>query len=175
MKKFLPFVFPALALVLVLYLGVRWYNSKTARSTDDTKVPEFAEGVKIEDLSASQAGKLRQPAKDEKSVKLTGTDSDTNAASASGEIRYDITDGKVNMSVFAEQPELKSGVYQVWFKQVDGNATKKAFILNFTKSGYTGSAAISADTLPFEVVVTKQSSADDKVMGSTILTGVINK
>jgi hypothetical protein len=168
MKKFLPFVFPGVALILVLFLAVRWYNSRTVRPADDGKITQFGDGVQIEDLSKSASDKLRSGAKDEKSVELTGADN------LKGEVRYDITDGKVNFSVTANLPEIKDGQYQVWLKQVDGEAKRKAFVLTFGKGGYMGSAAISADLLPFQVIVSKETKNDD-TMETSLLTGTITK
>jgi len=171
MRKFLPFVFPLLALLIVVYLGMRWYRTETSRNTADKKPAQFADGAKIEDLSASTSSQLKTPAKDEKTVDMSGSDN------AKGQIRYELKDGKVYFSVFADLPELKDGegVYQVWLKQVNGDQKRKAFTLENTKSGYTGGAAISMDTLPFDVVVTKQQSVSDDNMSSTLLSGTIEK
>ncbi len=167
MKKFLPFVFPFIAFLIVIFLAVRWYNSKTHRP--DGQIPDFASDVKIEDLSQAQVDQMKnQSAKDEKTVEMTGN------SDVKGQIRYDIHDGKVFFSVYANLPQLTQGYYQVWLKQVDGDARRKAFQLQFTKSGYVGSAAIASSTLPFEVLVTQQNKENEPT-GAVILTGVLPK
>lgn len=168
MKKFLPFVFPLVALLIVLFLGYRWYNSKTNRP--EGKISEFAEGVKIEDLSDAKVNQLntKKGIADTNRVELKGTDQ------AKGEVRYEIKDGKVSFTVLADLEELKEGRYQVWLKQVDGEAKKKAFALEYTKGGYIGSAAISADTLPFTVLISKEKNDDDQIE-LPVLSGTLTK
>jgi hypothetical protein len=167
MKKLLPFLFPAVALLIVVFLAFRWYNSRTARP--DGKISQFAENQTIESLTQAEVNKFRRPVKDLNSVELVGADN------AHGEVRYEVVDGKISFTVNANLPELKEGVYQVWLKEVNGDAKRKAFTLEFGKGGYTGSAAISADTLPFEVVVSKEMNANDDQMEMTLLKGVIQK
>jgi hypothetical protein len=65
MKKILPFVFPLIALLIVLFLALRWYNAKTTRP--EGKLTDFGEGMKIEDLTLDQI-KQHAVAKDMKSV-----------------------------------------------------------------------------------------------------------
>ncbi len=166
MKKFLPFVFPAIALAIVLFLAVRWYNSRTVRT--DGQITEFAEGVRIEDITQADINKLRGIANNEKMVELKGADDMT------GQVRYEMKDGKIYFSVYANLPELTAGHYQVWLKQVNGEPKRKAFVLEMNKGGYMGSAAISADTLPFEVVVSKEMN-NDEIMEVSLLRGVIQK
>lgn len=169
MKKFLPFLFPFIALLIVIFLAIRWYHSKTQRI--EGKIPEFAQDIKIDDLTQSRLDQLSHPAKDEKSIELKGSES-----SNSGQIRYELKDGKVYFTVYATLPELKprDGIYQAFLKQVDGDARRRAFTLQFSKGGYMGSAAISATTLPFEVLVTKSQNERD-MSGPTLLNGILKK
>ncbi len=169
MKKFIPFVFPLIAICLVLFLAMRWYNSKTSREGTQAKIAQFDDTTQIDNLSASDSSRLKHPAQDEKSVDLSG------AGDAKGQVRYDVTNGKVYMTLTASLPDAGKSIYQVWFKDVNGESKKKAFTLVNAKGGYVGSAAVSADMLPFEVVVSKQKTADDAAMGATVLSGVIQK
>ncbi len=166
MKQFLPFIFPLIALLIVLFLGFRWYTTNTSRP--EGKISEFAEGIKIEDLSDTESQKLQTPTgvKDLNTVVLSGS------GEAQGQVRYEVKDGKVAFSVSAELPELSSGHYQVWLKAVGGEARRRAFVLEMSKAGYTGSAAISTTTLPFEVVVSKEMK-DDEELETTLFNGVV--
>ena len=166
MKKFIPFLFPAIALLVVLMLTVRWYRANTGRT--EGKIMPFAEGVQIEDLNQTEMQRLSRMVRDINTVKLEGT------GEASGEVRYDVVDGKVSFTVTAELPTLTEGKYQVWLKEVNGEKKRRAFVLEETKSGYLGSAAISADTLPFEVVVSKEVRDDDQ-MELPVLKGIVEK
>ncbi len=166
MKKFLPFIFPLIAFVIVVFLAVRWYNAKTHRN--DGKISDLADEIKVEDLTASDAAKLKKnaAAKGEKTVELSGADN------VKGEVRYSVQNNTVDFSVYANLPDLQSGFYQVWLKQVNGDAKKPAFVLENTKAGYNGSAEITTDMLPIEVDVTQQQSMNEP-MGTVILKGVL--
>lgn len=164
MKKALPFVFPVAALLLVAFLAFRWYGQRTERTGEIT---EFGEGIAIEELSGSELDSVIKGTGDYKSVTMTGSDE------AMGTIRYEIADGKVRFSVNADLPELESGMYQVWLKATDSEAIRKAFVLDQSKAGFMGSASISAETLPFEVVVTRELS-DDATPEQEVLKGTIS-
>lgn len=157
MKKYIPFVFPALALAIVIFLGYRWYSAQTMKSNG--QISEFGEGVEIEDLSSDQLNKLKATgAKDVPSVPLTGE------VEGTGQVRYELADDKVAFTVSADLAAPKSGeFYQVWLKEVDGESKKKAFKLEFGKGGYVGWGAVSKDTMPFEVVVSKETNDDDQI------------
>ncbi|MBW7955290.1 hypothetical protein H3C66_01000 [Patescibacteria group bacterium] len=157
MKKYIPFIFPALALAIVVFLGYRWYTSQTARPTG--QISDFGEGVEIEELSSEQLDKLKVTgAQDVPSVNLTGD------AEGVGQVRYEIADGKVAFTISAALPAPKAGeLYQVWLKDADSEDRQKAFVLEAGKGGYVGWGAVPEDTLPFEVIVTKETNNDDQL------------
>lgn len=158
MQKLLPYVFPAVVLLIVIILAYRWYNVRTQR---DGKVSPFAETVSIENLSQDDAKRILRGVGDLKTAKLSGEGEN------GGEVRYEIKDGKVRFSVMAELAALKTGTYQVWVKEVGSEAKKQAFVLEAGKGGYIGSASVPEATLPFEVVVTTGETV--------VLTGRVNK
>lgn len=167
MKKYVPFIFPAIALVIVLFLGYRWYVAQTTKG----QISANGEGVKIEDLSTEEASKMQGTgAKDLPSVELKGEGETT------GQVRYELKNDRVNFSVNAELPALKDGegMYQVWVRQMGQDSKSKAFTLKESKSGYMGSAAFQASLLPVEVVVSKEVNDDDTIE-TTVLTGTIQK
>ncbi len=166
MKKFLPFLFPLIALIIVFVLIFRWYNDQT--SSKQGKIPDFADGTSVEQLAPADSTKLKKGAKDTSSVEMKGSQNQ------SGEIRYEIRDGKVMFTVIATVPPAKDAHYQVWLQAVNGSSKKKAFTLSVEKGGYVGSGSISADTLPFEVVVSLEKN-DDNELELPILRGVIQK
>lgn len=169
MKRVLPFVFPAAALLIVAFLAFRWYGQRTAQSDIASKLDE---GVQIEELSETERSSVMRGAGDYKSVNLESAEPLDQPGV--GQVRYEIADGKVKFSVFGTLPELEQGHYQVWLKDVNSEVVKKAFVLEYTKSGYTGSAAISQDVLPFEVLVTREMT-DDDTPEDVVLRGVIEK
>ncbi len=170
MKKLYPYIFPAIALAFLVFLTYRWYALRTQR---DGLVTPFEEGVIVENLSTDDAQKILKGMGDLKTVELTSEKSDTKTP-VIGQVRYEVKNSKVNFSVQADLPKLKTGSYQVWLKEVGTEAKKKAFVLEFGKGGYMGTASVAESSLPFEVVVTNQS-ADSAVMGEVILSGRINK
>jgi len=168
MKKYIPFVFPALALAIVIFLGYRWYSSQTVKSNG--QISAFGEGVQIEDLSSDQVNKLKKAgSKDLPSVELKGE------GEAAGQVRYELANGKVAFTVSADLAALKNGeFYQVWLKEVGGDSKKKAFKLEFGKGGFVGWGAVLEDTMPFDIVVSREKTDDDQIE-STQLTGTVQK
>lgn len=166
MKKFLPFLFPLIALVIVFVLVFRWYNSQTANKQG--KIPDFAAGTTVEPLTPTDTTRLRKGASDVSTVEMQGS------KDVIGEIRYEIKNGKVQFTVIANVPPAKDAHYQVWLQAVNGESKKKAFTLAVDKGGYIGSGSISQDTLPFEVIVSLEKS-DDDTMETPVLRGVIQK
>jgi hypothetical protein len=166
MKKFLPFVFPVAALLIVIWLAFSWWKGQTPDKTGD--IAGFGEGMQIEDLTDAERKDVMKGSGDYKSVKLEG------AAEAMGQVRYEIADGKIKFSVSANLPELTSGFYQVWLKAVDSGALRKAFKLEDSKGGYMNSAAITQEALPFDVVVTKEL-VDDETQETVVLQGRVQE
>ncbi len=169
MKKFIPFIFPAAAILIILILAFRWYSMRTSQT--ETPAP-FAEGVEIENLTDTEENEVARGVGDYKSVEMSNSSENETDL---GTIRYEIKDGKVRLSVLATLPELTDGgVYQVWFKEVNGEAIRKAFTLEMSKGGYIGSASISSEVLPFEVIVSKEMTQDD-TLEETVLSGTVSE
>ena len=182
MKRYLPFVFPAAAVLVVVFLTYRWYSHNT---TGVGQISEFAEGVEIEELTDDEQINVNRGVGDISTVQLqpvmqtsqegeADSEDDTNdmTSTASGQVRYETVDGKVRFSIMAALPEPEMGQYQVWLKAVDSDAIRKAFTLEMGKGGYMGSAAISANTLPFEVLVSLESG-ESTIPSNILLRGVV--
>lgn len=163
MKKIYPYIFPAVALLFVLFLLFRWYNLRTQREGD---MSLLSENVKIENLDASEANSFLKGTGDFQTTELAGE------PEYSGQVRYEVVDGKVLFSVMTTLPELNEGTYQVWLKETEGASKRKAFNLEYAKGGYMGSAAIDADLLPLEVIVSQEMENDD-TLEKVLLRGVI--
>lgn len=155
MKKYLPYVFPVIAILIVVFLLFRWYRMNDQR---DGEISQFGEGVEIENLSDSEAQEVLSGVGDYTTVEMDSTNDE-----AMGSIRYELDEDKVRFSVMATLPEPEAGQYQVWLREVDGDAVRKAFVLDMSKGGYMGSAGVSADVLPFEVVVSKELNPDNEL------------
>ena len=165
-KQFLPFVFPTAAIILVVILAFRWYR---LRNDQIGKISEFAQGIEIEDLTEAERNSTLSGVKDIETLQLQ-----SEQELAMGEVRYEFSDDKVRFSVTTTLPEEEVAHYQVWLKEVDGQAIRKAFALEMLKGGYIGSAAISAQTLPFEIIVSKEM-VDDNLMEQILLRGVLEE
>lgn len=157
MKKFLPFIFPAAALLLVIILAFRWYG---LRNRPVPARPEFTEGVQIENLSQAELDRIMRGVSDLKKLELVPEPDQTEIM---GEVRYEETEGKVAFTVVADLPLLEKGQYQVWLKDTESDATRKAFVLEYMKGGYTGSASLSSQALPFQIIVSREMTDDNQM------------
>jgi hypothetical protein len=162
MKKFSPYIFPLLVLGVVFLLVLRWYNLRTDRMESGL----LGEGVVIENLSEEEVASL-EGVGDYETIELEKV-----AENTSGVVRYDVNDGKVTFTVSANLPGKEGAQYQVWLKEVNSNTTRHAFDLNAKKGGYIGSAALSAELLPLEVIVREAQPATDSGE-QALLKGVI--
>ena len=165
MQKIYPYIFPAVALLFVLFLLFRWYNLRTQR---EGMTSLLNEEVTINELSDQEEQSLLKGTGDYKTVELTGED-----PSMLGEVRYEVTGGELLFSIDATLPLVSTGKYQVWLRQTEGAAQRKAFALSFTKAGYIGTGAIDSGTLPLEVVISREMT-DDMLLEEVLLTGTIS-
>ncbi len=145
MKKLLPFVLPTAALLFVIFLGFRWYKQRTQERLN---VPEVSAGTEIEELSATELAaleKMSQGLGDFKVVKMTGK--------GLGEIRYEIKDSKVFLSVNANLETEAGQVYKLWFKENQANDFTASKVLVEKKGGLLATTVVSIDKLPIVVEV----------------------
>ena len=164
MKKIYPYIFPAVALLFVLFLLFRWYNLRTQREGITSLLNE---GVIIEELADKDAQGLMTGVGDYNSIDLIGED-----PTYLGEIRYEIRDDELLFGITTTLPTPTAGYYQVWLRQTEGSAQRKAFRLIDGKAGYMGSGAIDASTLPLEVLVSRELT-DDGLLEEILLRGTI--
>lgn len=157
LKKLLPFVFPTAAIVLVIVLGVRWYR---LRNEQAGQISEFAEGIEIEDLTTEVTNSGFGGVEDLMSQELKPQVEDL---AVMGQVRYELVEGKIKFSVFANLPEPGTAQYQVWLQDLEGESRRKAFALTPLKGGYLGSASISTETLPFTILVSEEEVADNRL------------
>jgi hypothetical protein len=155
MKKIYPYILPTIALVIIIFLTIRWYTQRTEQSG---QITPFGESIEIESITEEEANEILKGADDLQSVSMqTEKESDSD----SGEIRYEVKDDKVYFSVSAQLEQIISGEYQVWLKDPNSEEVKKAFVLNYGKVGYFGSASLSKKSLPLEVIVSKELNNSD--------------
>lgn len=158
MKKYLPLLFPSLATLVILVLAYRWLtlNQQTAG-----QISPFAEGVEIKNLSVEQSRDVRI------APDLPTIDLQSNQQNIAGDIRYQVVDSKLHLSIFASLPNNSQQSYQVWFRDIEGANAQKAMLLQPGKGGYIGAAEVDTNILPFEILVTEPSVeklADDLVL-----------
>jgi hypothetical protein len=152
MKKLLPFLFPLTSLAIVMFLAFRWYSNRTDRGN----ITPFAENVSIEELTTEETSLALRGVGDFETVEMTGEGEET------GKVRYEVNEGKVKFSVTANVENSQDENYQVWLKDPNSEAIRKAFTLEYLKGGMSGTAAISSETLPFEIIVSKDSANSDQ-------------
>jgi hypothetical protein len=158
-KKFAPYALPLLAILFVLFMFVRWYKAKTDANPEGM----INSNLQVESLTQEQEESIIRGTTDYKTVALTSE------GEASGELRYQMIDDKLFFTVTANLPDSQEA-YAVWLKELDGSSKKRVFNLDYSKAGYIGSAAVPADILPVEVVV---SEASDLMLEDAVLRGII--
>lgn len=157
LKKYYPFIFPAIALIIVAFLAFRWYNLRTQRD----QAPEQEE-LQIENLTEEEQ-EIVQGAQGAQTVQLQGDNGKT------GEIRYSLSNNRVLFSVNANLEEVETAGYQVWLQPEGSDEIQKAFILERTKGGLMGSGAVSQDLLPFDVIVSREENLDDDILEQEVM------
>jgi hypothetical protein len=182
MKKYTPYILPLIVIAVVFILVFRWYNMRNDRMTSSL----LEEGVVIENLSEEELQETLDEAGDYETVQLqpvapaaeeeesmsdpeTTDEGDKVELSETGQgvIRYDIQDDRVRFSVIGTFPE-SSEPYQAFLRDVDGTVTRHAFTLEERKGGLVGSAAISVDVLPVEVIIARGGTQEP---GEIVLMG----
>lgn len=164
-KKYYPFIFPTIALLLVLFLAFRWYNLRTKREQEQEQAQEQ---VQIENLTEQEMEEIVKGTEDMNTVDMAGE------ATASGQIRYDVNNDQVVFSVTANLAQVKQGGYQAWIKRSDAQQLDKAFQLKYGKAGYSGSASVSSQYLPFEVVISRELNLQDDALEQEVLRGTVS-
>jgi hypothetical protein len=168
MQKYTPYIFPLIVVIIVFFLVYRWYTIRTQR---DSQTSDIGEGIQIENLTPEQLQDVMRGSQDVSTAKLEPTDTSTPETAGRGSIRYEIKNGKVNFTVAADLPQNET-VYHVWVRSQNADDLTDAFVLESGKGGYMGSAAISEDRLPLEVIVSPATQKSE-VMNSVVLKGVI--
>lgn len=148
MKKFLPFILPMAAVVLVVIFAYRFYRERTA---ERLPTPAVTAGAEIEELSVAELAaleKMGQGVGDYQTVALTGDQ-------GVGEIRFEKKDNKVYFTVTVNLPESEID-YQLWLKpnQSADFVLSKVFTAN--KAGLIAATAVDDDALPLQVEVRLQ-------------------
>ena len=146
LQNFLPYLFPLIAIILVVVMFARWYKGKTAEAPVSLLDPQ----LEVESLPAQMQDSIIKGATDYQMLNMMGVDQ------AVGELRYQIKDNKLSFTVTANLPSSKED-YAVWLADVNGEAKKRVFNLKYSKAGYIGSAMVPADVLPVKVLVSKAS------------------
>jgi len=165
LQNFLPYVFPLIAIVLVVIMFTRWYKGKTV----EAPVSLLDSQLEVESLPAQMQDSIIKGATDYKMLNMIGVEQ------AVGEVRYQIKDDKLSFTVTANLPSSKEE-YAVWLSDMDGTAKKRVFNLKDSKAGYVGSAMVSADILPIKILVSKASDLmlEDILLQAEILDPEVN-
>lgn len=168
MKKYTPYIFPLIVIVIVFFLVYRWYSLRTQRVTSPM---DNTSDIQIEELTPDQLSSMLRGSEDVNTTQLEPTTTDGATPEGRGSIRYVIENGRVNFSVSADLPDSET-VYRVWVRTQNGEDLTQAFMLETGKGGYMGSASIPQEKLPVEIIV---STAADKaeVLNSVLLKGSI--
>ncbi|AKM81136.1 MAG: hypothetical protein UT13_C0001G0175 [Candidatus Pacebacteria bacterium GW2011_GWF2_38_9] len=146
LQNFLPYIFPLIAIILVVVMFARWYKGKTA----EAPVSLLDSQLEVESLPVDVQDSIIKGATDYSMIDMQGSNL------ATGELRYQIKDDKLSFTVTANLQESKED-YAVWLVDSASDAKKRVFNLKYSKAGYIGSAMVPANILSVEVVVAKAS------------------
>ena len=160
-KKFVPYIFPLLAFAFVVFMFVRWYSNRVAEQGNGL----LSSDLEIVSLTQEEEESMIRGTTDFSTVEMMAV------GESNGEIRYQLTEDKLNFTVTANLPDSKEA-FVVWLKEIDGDAKKKVFTLVYSKAGFIGSASVPAEVLPVEVVVSTES---DLLLEDAFLRGIIEK
>jgi hypothetical protein len=160
-KKIIPYIFPILAFAFVVFMFVRWYTNRVAEQGNGL----LSSDLEITNLTQEEEESIIRGTTDFSTVKMMAV------GEASGEIRYQLQEDKLNFTVTANLPDSNEA-FAVWLQEIDGDAKKKVFVLTYSKAGFIGSASVPAEVLPVEVVVSVES---DLLLEDALLRGIIEK
>ena len=155
MKKYAPYVLFGLVVLMLFWLGLRWY---TMRSQTKLSSSQLGEGVNIENLSESEMRKALGTVADYETVTLQPVEPEVGTTApapeeVTGIIRYEIAGDKLKLGVVVTAPDQDESPLQVWIRKPGGTDVKPLFTLEKGKGGLVGSAQLDADLLPLEVLV----------------------
>lgn len=168
MKKYTPYIFPLIVIVIVFFLVYRWYSLRTQRGNT---AADLNSDIQIENLSPEQLSSVLRGTEDVNTTQLEPATTGEAAPVGRGSIRYVIENGRVNFSVSADLPDSDTA-YRVWIRSQNGTDLTEAFMLETSKGGYTGSASIPQDKLPVEVIVST-AAQESEVLTTVLLRGNI--
>lgn len=170
MQKISPYIFPLIVTAIVFFLVYRWFDARG----DITDTLDYGEGIEIENLSESEATDILQGVGDLETAELEAPEAaEPGAEPSRGTIRYEIAEDRVRFSISAALPDATQ-TYRAWIRTVGEDNLTEAFILTEGKAGYIGSAAVSAELLPLEVVLSTAATRED-ALDQVILRGIINE
>jgi hypothetical protein len=166
MKKLVPFVFPLIAILIVIVAAVRWYSDHSAQSG---KISDTAATTQVEPNGATGSGNLSHAtsAKDAHTVFLSGQ------APAQGEVRSEIKNGTVWYTITADLPKQKTEKYLVWMVTSTSAVPKKVFLLEQNKGGFIGSGSVSTSLLPITFEITLEKNQPN-ISSNIILSGILS-
>jgi hypothetical protein len=170
MKRVTPYIFPLIVIAIVFFLVYRWYSLRGQQNAENG---QYGEGIEIENLTEDDADSILRGTGNLQTAPLTQDEGSTAQVPGAGAIRYEIQDGRVRFSISADLPDPITP-YTVWIRTVGSDNLTQAFTLFMGKGGYMGTAALSEELLPLEVIVS-QATNKSEVLDQVILRGTINK
>lgn len=165
MRNYLPYIFPVIAILIIGALVFNWYRQNTQ---PQGQISEFARDIQVEELSTPVG--VTTPVEDLNTVQLDSAE----GVEASGVVRYSQEGDQLAISVIATLPQLEQGMYQVWLREIDGEGLVKVASLEMNKGGYQANFRLSAENLPFQVVVS-QETTDDEQLETEVLSATLEE
>lgn len=196
MKKYTPYIFPLLVLIIVFFLVYRWYSNRNqtagnnydaqlqAEELNETELSSLLGGVEDFETVEMQPVPTEVPTEapsetsdsmEEPPTSAPETTSAEEDSSRRGNIRFQIVAGKIIFSVLANLKQTVEGSeqYQVWVQPDQAEQPQPVFSLEEGKGGLMGTAGLSIDLLPMDVFVTRSGESAENVKRKALLQGRI--
>ena len=161
--KYLPFLLPVLAIIVMIFLAWRWYAMQTKT---EVMVPPTSPKIEIESLNSDDQALLTQLSKgqgDYQTTKMTIVNANETIGIAT--LRYEIQEDITLVSIFADLESLgEEEKYQVWLSPAGTDEWQPSDLLVLQKAGYIASLAVKTEVLPMKIKITRENST----LGSSI-------
>ncbi len=158
MKKFIPYIFPIIALIIVIVLAFNWYSNRTQ---EEIPTPPVSAGAEIEELSVSELEALDALGRGLGNFQTL----DLIGQGGLGEVRYEKRDNQVFFTVVANLLAPDSGNYQLFIKPAGAADFIASEHFTFGKAGYLAGTVLDLTQLPVEIQV---RLADQVVLEGTL-------
>ena len=163
MKDKVMFLLPILVLVFLgVFYSYRWWSAKNR-----LRAPEISDqgNVEISEQGNSLLQKFGVPKQN--SIQMQGVDD----SEGLGVVNW--SDDKKSLTIVATLPELRSGYYQAWLENADGNIIKLG-TLKVEKAGFLLDYVSRVPLIGELTIIVSKETKNDNFLEKTLLEGALS-